>query len=59
MSKRKAKKKGNPQTIVRTDVWDLVANPEQKHQMALTVAEYRKFLKHASFANKCSMVKPS
>lgn len=30
---------------IRTDVWALVASSEQKHQMMLTVSEYRRFLR--------------
>ncbi|KYC35309.1 transposase [Scytonema hofmannii PCC 7110] len=46
MSKRQSKKKGKnkPAEIIRTDVWDLKATPEQKSQMVGTIEEYRKFL---------------
>ena len=47
MSKRRAKNKTKKklQEIIRTDVWDLKATPEQKEQMIITIKEYRKFLK--------------
>ncbi len=46
MSKRRAKNKikNKPQELIRTDVWDLKATPEQKVQMVGTIEEYRKFL---------------
>ncbi|MEB3281602.1 MAG: transposase [Lyngbya sp.] len=48
MSKSKAKRKGNkkrnPSELIRTDVWELKATSEQKHQMVLTIQEYRHFL---------------
>lgn len=31
--------------MIRTDVWDLLATADEKRQMALTVEEYRRFLK--------------
>lgn len=46
MSKRRTKNKTKrkPQEIIRTDVWDLKATPEQKGNMIDTIEEYRKFL---------------
>ncbi len=46
MSKNRAKNKSKkkPQELIRTDVWDLKATPEQKVQMIGTIEEYRKFL---------------
>ncbi len=46
MSKRQTKNKSKkkPQEIIRTDVWDLKATPEQKNYMVVTIEEYRKFL---------------
>ena len=46
MSKRRNKSKSQkkPQELIRTDVWDLKATPEQKSLMILTIEEYRKFL---------------
>lgn len=45
MGKRRTKKKSSPQQTIRTDVWDLVVTADQKHQMMLTVAEYRTYLR--------------
>jgi hypothetical protein len=45
MGKQKTKKKTKPQALVRTDVWDLSVNADQKRVMLLTVEEYRRFLK--------------
>lgn len=45
MSKGKTKRKSKSLALIRTDVWDLAVSPQQKHQMILTVQEYRKFLK--------------
>ncbi len=48
MSKKKTKKRAKSkksQELIRTDVWDLVTTPNQKQQMVLTIAEYRKYLK--------------
>lgn len=45
MSRNKTKKKLKLQPSIRTDVWDLTVTAEQKHQMMLTVGEYRAFLK--------------
>jgi IS605 OrfB family transposase len=42
MNKKRTKRK--PTQEVRTDVWELSASKEQKHQMVLTVEAYRKFL---------------
>ena len=44
MSKPKTKRQPKSPDPIRTDVWDLLASPQQKHQMILTVREYRKFL---------------
>ena len=46
MSKRRTKTKSpkNSPELIRTDVWDLKATPEQKGQMIMTIEEYRKFL---------------
>jgi len=48
MSQGKAKRKGNkkrkPSEVIRTDVWKLKATAKQKHQMMLTIQEYRHFL---------------
>ncbi|MDF5719681.1 MAG: transposase [Rhizonema sp. PD37] len=46
MSKRRRQNKSprNLQELIRTDVWDLKATPEQKKLMILTIEEYRKFL---------------
>ncbi|WP_414587245.1 hypothetical protein [Scytonema sp. PCC 10023] len=44
--KRKSnKKKSSKSEMIRTDVWDLIARPEEKCQLVITVEEYRKFLK--------------
>lgn len=43
-TKKKTKKKQN-QDLIRTDVWRLAVTPIQKHQMLLTVDEYRQYLK--------------
>lgn len=45
MSKRKTNRASKPKEIVRTDVWDLVATKPQKHQMELTIEEYRRYLR--------------
>ncbi|MDJ0715580.1 MAG: IS200/IS605 family accessory protein TnpB-related protein [Prochloraceae cyanobacterium] len=45
MSQKKTKNQTKSQKPIRTDVWDLSATESQKHQMALTVAEYRRFLR--------------
>jgi hypothetical protein len=42
MSKAVTKRK--PIQEVRTDVWELSVDKEQKHKMVLTVEAYRKFL---------------
>jgi IS605 OrfB family transposase len=44
MSKARTKRKPNIQSI-RTDVWELSADKKQKHQMILTVEEYRRYVK--------------
>ncbi|MGK7875699.1 MAG: IS200/IS605 family accessory protein TnpB-related protein [Xenococcaceae cyanobacterium] len=47
MSKRKGKKrtkKKSQSELMRTDVWRLEATPTVKHQMLLTINEYRKYL---------------
>lgn len=44
MSKARTKRKLNLQEI-RTDVWKLSVDKEQKHQMLFTVEEYRRYLK--------------
>lgn len=44
-TKKRAKTKKPPHDhLIRTDVWDLRANREQKKMMALTVLEYRRYL---------------
>ncbi|NEO39069.1 MAG: IS200/IS605 family element transposase accessory protein TnpB [Moorea sp. SIOASIH] len=43
-NRRTKKKKKKEADLMRTDVWSLVATQEQKHQMQLTVNEYRAFL---------------
>jgi IS605 OrfB family transposase len=45
MSRRKAKNKTKSKEIIRTDVWDLSASPEEKRLMVLTIEEYRRYLK--------------
>ncbi|KST66862.1 IS200/IS605 family accessory protein TnpB-related protein [Mastigocoleus testarum] len=40
-----SKKITNTQSVVRTDVWNLVATSIQKQQMIATIEEYRRFLK--------------
>ncbi len=45
MSRRKTKAKTKSREIIRTDVWDLSASPEQKRLMVLTILEYRRYLK--------------
>ncbi|MCC5667289.1 IS200/IS605 family accessory protein TnpB-related protein [Nostoc sp. CHAB 5784] len=42
MSKARTKRKAAQE--IRTDVWDLSADNEQKHKMVLTIEAYRKFL---------------
>ncbi len=52
MGKSKAKrktKKRKPDSMIRTDVWNLKVNKYQKKLLLLTVAEYRKFLKPLVF----------
>lgn len=43
-TKKRAKLK-TKREVIRTDVWDLKVDQDQKQQMILTVGEYRKFLK--------------
>lgn len=45
MGRRRTKKKQSSQQIIRTDVWDLAVTAGQKHQMMLTVSEYRAYLR--------------
>lgn len=48
MGKQRIRKKTNKkqnQDLIRTDIWSLVVTPTQKHQMLLTVDEYRQYLK--------------
>jgi putative transposase len=45
MGKRRTKKKQSSQPKIRTDVWDLIVTVDQKRQMTLTVAEYRRYLR--------------
>lgn len=45
MGRRRTKKKQSSQPIIRTDVWDLAVTADQKHQMILTVAQYRVYLR--------------
>ncbi|MGK7874039.1 MAG: IS200/IS605 family accessory protein TnpB-related protein, partial [Xenococcaceae cyanobacterium] len=41
---RKTKKSKPNSQMMRTDVWRLIATPEQKNMMLMTVNEYRKYL---------------
>ncbi|MEA5467933.1 hypothetical protein VB714_03565, partial [Spirulina sp. 06S082] len=45
MSRQKAKSKTKSREIIRTDVWNLSASPEEKRMMVLTIEEYRRYLK--------------
>ncbi len=45
MSRRGKTSKTQSGEIIRTDVWDLSASPEQKCLMVLTIEEYRRYLK--------------
>ncbi|MGK7926764.1 MAG: IS200/IS605 family accessory protein TnpB-related protein [Spirulina sp.] len=45
MSRRGKTSKTKSGEIIRTDVWDLSASPEQKRLMVLTILEYRRYLK--------------
>jgi IS605 OrfB family transposase len=43
--KKKTKKKSKNKTKqIRTDVWDICINPEQKLEITLTIKEYRRYL---------------
>jgi putative transposase len=43
-NKRAKNKKPSGDPLIRTDVWDLRANREQKVMMRLTILEYRRYL---------------